>query len=242
MRNLLVNSSKQLGEWLQETLKQKDLKAWARTAKGQLSTSTHTFRLNEGTHDIFPKIVKYRQLAKLTSSFGQGLYKFIDIPNNRLYGSFFLGNTSTGRMSSYNPNMENMPKGEFRTLFCAKEGYTLIGLDYSQQELRIAAMIIQDAELLRIYLEGGDVHINTALSLLKLPKESIGKEQRQLAKAVIFGLLYGQGANGLTRYAKQQYGVEMSLEEATKHRDGFFKTYAGLRKWQQQTARNAEYS
>lgn len=239
---LNINSSKQLSEWLQEALNQKDLEAWTKTAKGQLSTSTHTFRLNEGMHDIFPKIVKYRQLAKLISSFGEGLYKFIDVPNNRLYGSFFLGNTSTGRMSSYNPNMQNMPKGEFRTLFCAKEGYTLIGLDYSQQELRVAAMVTQDAELLRIYLEGGDVHINTASSLLKLSKESIGKEKRQLAKAVIFGLLYGQGANGLIRYAKQQYSVEMSLEEAAKHREGFFKTYAGLRKWQQQTARNAEYS
>ncbi|MFI0435970.1 MAG: DNA polymerase [Parachlamydiaceae bacterium] len=239
---LNINSSKQLSKWLQEALKQKDLETWTRTVKGQLSTSTYTFRLNEGMHDIFPKIVKYRQLAKLISSFGQGLYKFIDAPNNRLYGSFFLGNTSTGRMSSYNPNMQNMPKGEFRTLFCAKEGCTLIGLDYSQQELRVAAMVTQDVELLRIYLEGGDVHINTASSLLKFPKESIGKEQRQLAKAVIFGLLYGQGANGLTRYAKQQYSVEMSLEEATNHREGFFKTYAGLRKWQQQTGSAAEYS
>lgn len=239
---LNISSSKQLGEWLNEILNQRDLESWERTGKGQLSTSTPTFKLHEDMHDLFPKIIAYRHTAKRISSFGEGLYKFIDIATNRLYGSFSLGTTSTGRMASYSPNMQNMPRDEFRSLFCAREGYRLIGLDYSQQELRVAALITQDKELLRIYEEGGDVHVNTAAAILQVPKEQVGKAQRQLAKAVIFGLLYGQGAKGLAIYAKRQYGVDMIEQEAIKHREGLFQVYQGLRKWQINTGRNVERS
>ena len=234
-KTLNINSTKQLGEWLNEALKQEDLDTWSKTAKGALSTSTHTFKLNEQRHDIFPKIIEYRHVAKRISSFGESLYKFIDIPSNRLYGSFSLGTTVTGRMASHNPNMQNMPRTGFRNLFCAADGYSLIGLDYSQQELRVAALITQDGELLRVYEEGGDVHTNTAAAILNIPKEKVTKAERQLAKAVIFGLLYGQGAKGLAVYAKRQYGVNMTEEEAEQHRNGLFRTYKGLRKWQKNT-------
>ena len=229
-----------MGEWLRDVLKEKDLEDWTKTGKGALSTSTPTFKVNEHAHETIPKIVEYRHVTKRLSSFGEGLYKFIDISANRLYGSFSLGMTATGRMSSFNPNMQNMPRDGFRDLFCAQEGYCLIGLDYSQQELRVAALVTQDKELLHIYEEGGDVHTNTAASILGIPKDKVGKSQRQLAKAVIFGLLYGQGAKGLAIYAKRQYGVDMTEEEAQKHREGLFKTYKGLRKWQMNTGRLVE--
>jgi DNA polymerase-1 len=234
-RELNLNSGKQLNEWLNEALKQEDLETWAKTEKGQLSTSTHTFKLQERMHDMFPKLVEYRHLAKRISSFGEGLYKFIDEPANRLYGSFSLGATVTGRMASSKPNMQNMPRAGFRDLFCAKSGHVFVSLDYSQQELRVAALVTQDKELLRIYAEGGDVHVNTAAAILKIEPHAVGKEHRQLAKAVIFGLLYGQGAKGLAIYAKRQYGVDMTLEEAERHRSNLFKTYKGLRRWQQST-------
>lgn len=236
-RELNINSSKQMGEWLRDVLKEKDLETWTKTGKGALSTSTPTFKLNEHAHQIIPKIVEYRHVTKRLSSFGEGLYKFVDVSAKRLYGSFSLGMTATGRMSSYNPNMQNMPREGFRDLFCAQEGYCLVGLDYSQQELRVAAFITQDKELMRIYEEGGDVHTNTAASILGISKDSVEKSQRQLAKAVIFGLLYGQGAKGLAIYAKRQYGVNMTEEEAQKHREGLFKIYKGLRKWQIQTGK-----
>jgi DNA polymerase-1 len=239
-RELNINSSKQMGEWLTDVLKEDDLENWSKTSKGALSTSTPTFKLNEHTHEIIPKIVEYRHVTKRLSSFGEGLYKFVDMPAKRLHGSFSLGMTATGRMSSYNPNMQNMPRDGFRDLFCAQDGYCLIGLDYSQQELRVAAFITGDKELLRIYEEGGDVHTNTAAAILRIPKDKVGKAQRQLAKAVIFGLLYGQGAKGLAFYAKRQYGVDMTEEEAQKHRDGLFKTYKGLRKWQMNTGKLVE--
>lgn len=234
-QELNLNSSKQIGEWLSESLKEEDLQAWIKTAGGKLSTSTPTFKLKEKLHIIFPQIVEYRHVAKKISSFGENLYKFIDTSNNRLYGSFSLGTTSTGRMASNKPNMQNMPRSGFRDLFVAKEGYNFVGLDYSQQELRVAALVTNDKELLRVYEEGGDVHANTAASILGVSKESVTKPQRQLAKAVIFGLLYGQGAKGLAVYAKQQYNLQMSEEEAEMHRKALFKTYKGLRAWQKQT-------
>ncbi|WP_068469958.1 DNA polymerase [Candidatus Protochlamydia phocaeensis] len=239
-RELNINSSKQMGEWLRDVLKETDLEAWTKTGSGALSTSTPTFKLNAHTHAVIPKIVEYRHVTKRLSAFGDSLYKFIDVSSNRLYGSFSLGMTATGRMSSYNPNMQNMPRDDFRDLFCAQDGYCLIGLDYSQQELRVAAFITQDKELLRIYQEGGDVHTNTAASILKIPREQVGKSHRQLAKAVIFGLLYGQGAKGLSIYAKRQYSVDMAEEEAQKHREGLFNTYKGLRKWQISTGKLVE--
>lgn len=234
-KELNLNSGKQLNEWLNEALKQEDLEEWSKTAGGQLSTSTTTFKLHEHMHDMFPKLVQYRHVAKRISSFGESLYKFIDVSKNRLYGSFSLGTTATGRMSSRAPNMQQMPRTGFRDLFKAQEGYKLIGLDYSQQELRVAAIVTQDKELLQIYEDGGDVHRNTAAALLKIPKDQVGKEQRQLAKAVAFGLLYGQGAKGLAAYSKRTYGVEMTEDEAEKHRNAFFRTYRGLRQWQRDT-------
>jgi DNA polymerase I len=229
-----------MGEWLKEVLKEHDLQEWTLTAKGQLSTSTPTFKLKEALHEVLPKIVEYRHVFKRISSFGEGMYKFIEVSENRLYGSFSLGTTVTGRMASHHPNMQNMPRDGFRSLFCAREGYVLVGLDYSQQELRVAALVTRDEELLRVYEEGGDVHTNTAAAILKLSKDKVGKEQRQLAKAVIFGLLYGQGAKGLAIYAKRQYGVDMTEEEAEKHRNGLFRIYKGLRKWQMATGRHVE--
>ena len=119
-KEMNLNSAKQVGEWLKEALTQKDLEQWAKTGKGQLSTSTHTFKLHDHMHDVFPKIVEYRYLAKRISSFGEGMYKFIDATNNRLYDSFSLGTTTTGRMSSSQPNMQNMPRKGFRDLFVQK--------------------------------------------------------------------------------------------------------------------------
>jgi DNA polymerase-1 len=239
-RELNINSGKQMGAWLREVLTDEELEIWTKTEKGQLSTSTPTFKTKEHLHEIIPKIVEYRHVSKRISSFGEGMYKFIDVPTNRLYGSFSLGTTVTGRMASREPNMQNMPRDGFRSLFCAKEGYSLVGLDYSQQELRVAAIITGDEELLRIYQDGGDVHTNTASEILKIPKDKIGKEQRQLAKAVIFGLLYGQGAKGLARYAKSNYGVDMTEQEAERHRASLFKLYKGLLKWQISTGRIVE--
>ena len=239
-KKLNLNSSKQMGAWLKEVLTEKELENWGVTPKGALATSTPILQQHSCVHEAIPHIVAYRHLKKRLSSFGETLYKFIDESKNRLFGSFSLGTTATGRMASNSPNMQNMPREDFRHLFCAQDGYILIGLDYSQQELRVAALIAKDPALLRVYENGEDAHTNTASLILKLPIEQVTKNHRQLAKALNFGLLYGQGAKGLAVYSKRSYGVEMSETEAKQHQKAFFKIYSGLKNWQNQTGRVVE--
>jgi DNA polymerase I len=235
-----LNSGKQVSKWLEAFLMAEDLKTWPKTRKGQLSTSMSTYESYEHKYEIFSTFIEYGCITKRISSFGESFYQFIDPKVGRLYGSFSLGSTATGRMASSKPNMQNIPRENFRHLFCAKEGYVLIGLDYSQQELRVAALVSKDPALLHIYEMGEDAHINTAATVLNIPKECVTKEQRQLAKALNFGLLYGQGAKGLMDYAKRNYDVVISLEEAEKLRNKFFTGYNVLRNWQRRTGNLVE--
>lgn len=237
---LNLRSGKQLNAWLTANLSEVDLKTWPRTAKGSLSTSTPTFKNNLGLQKAFPKMVRYRHLATRLSSFGEKLYRFIDERSGRLFGGFTLGTTATGRLSSVKPNLQNLPRGDYRKLFIAKRGYSLLCLDYGQQELRIAALLSQDKAFLKVFEKGLDIHKQTAAALLHIPEARVSKDDRQLAKAVNFGLLYGQGAEGLVAYAKNSYGVVMTVQEAEKHRRTFFSVYKGLRKWQYDTSSRAK--
>jgi DNA polymerase-1 len=133
-------------------------------------------------------------------------------------------------MACDHPNLQNIPRsGPLRSYIRAPESRVFAIADYSQIELRIAAKISGDAEMLSVYAEGRDLHTLTARSLTK--REDITKDDRKLAKAVNFGLLYGMGAKGLQVYALRSYGVEMKLEEATLYRKRFFETYPGLKRW-----------
>jgi DNA polymerase I-like protein with 3'-5' exonuclease and polymerase domains len=133
-------------------------------------------------------------------------------------------------MACDHPNLQNIPRsGPLRSYIRAPEDHLFVVADYSQIELRIAAKISGDTEMLSAYTEGRDLHTLTARSLTS--REEITKDDRKLAKAVNFGLLYGMGAKGLQSYALRSYGVEMSLEEATLYRRRFFQTYPGLKRW-----------
>ena len=114
--------------------------------------------------------------------------------------------------------------------------------DYSQIELRVAALLSQDRVMLDAYATGQDLHRNTAAAVMGIAPEAVTKDQRQAAKAINFGLLYGQGAVGLAHYAKSNYGVKMSEAAAAKYRSTFFKTYPGIKRWQEQTARTSEHT
>jgi DNA polymerase-1 len=128
------------------------------------------------------------------------------------------------------PNLQNIPRsGPLRSYIRAPEGRVFVIADYSQIELRIAAKISGDTEMLSAYSEGRDLHTLTAQSLIG--REEVTKDDRKLAKAVNFGLLYGMGATGLQSYALKSYGVEMSLKEASLYRRRFFQTYHGLKRW-----------
>jgi DNA polymerase-1 len=133
-------------------------------------------------------------------------------------------------MACDHPNLQNIPRsGPLRSYIRAPEGRVFIIADYSQIELRIAAKISGDTEMLSAYAEGRDLHALTARSLTG--REEVAIDDRKLAKAVNFGLLYGMGAQGLRSYALRSYGVEMSSEEASLYRRRFFETYPGLRRW-----------
>jgi DNA polymerase-1 len=133
-------------------------------------------------------------------------------------------------MSCKEPNLQQLPRdARYRRCFVAPPGRVLVMADYSQIELRAAAKIAGDRRMLAAYQSGEDLHTLTARSLLGKNEVSMG--DRQLAKAVNFGLLYGQGAAGLMRYALANYGVKLTEDEARRHREAFFRTYPGLRKW-----------
>jgi DNA polymerase-1 len=133
-------------------------------------------------------------------------------------------------MACDHPNLQNIPRsGPLRSYIRAPEGRIFVIADYSQIELRIAAKVSGDREMLAAYTEDRDLHTLTAQSLTR--GEEISKDDRKLAKAVNFGLLYGMGAKGLQSYALRSYGIEMALEEATHYRRRFFETYPGIKRW-----------
>jgi len=133
-------------------------------------------------------------------------------------------------MACDHPNLQNIPRsGPLRSYIRAPEGRAFVIADYSQIELRIAAKISGDKEMLSAYARGRDLHTLTAQSLTG--HKDVGKDERKLAKAVNFGLLYGMGAQGLQAYALRSYGIEMSLDEASLYRKRFFETYPALKSW-----------
>lgn len=138
----------------------------------------------------------------------------------------------SGRMSCSDPNLQQVPRGpEYRRCFVARPGCVLVKADYSQIELRIAARVADERVMIAAYQEGRDLHTLTAASILGKPAEAVAKADRQLAKAVNFGLLYGMGWRGLKGYAKANYGVGLTDAQAREYRDGFFRAYPGLKAW-----------
>jgi DNA polymerase I len=188
--------------------------------------NTQEDTLSRCDHPLAYTLLEHRKTAKILSTYGQSL--LAKVKGGRIYGSWWQLGAETGRMACSNPNLQNLPpKG--RKHVCALEGRVLVKADYSQIELRIAAKISGDDRMLDAYMRGEDLHSITARGITG--REEINREERQLAKAVNFGLLYGQGANGLMNYARSSYKVEMSPVEATRYRRRFFDTYPGIKAW-----------
>jgi DNA polymerase-1 len=144
-------------------------------------------------------------------------------------------------MSCGNPNVQTIPRSaEYRSLIRVEAGRALVKADWSQIELRLAAVIAQDTEMLQAFRAGADLHTVTAARVLGVPIAQVTKHHRQVAKALNFGLVYGMGAQGLRRYAASQYQVALTPVEAEQHRQRFFRTYPGLHRWHRQTATRLE--
>jgi DNA polymerase I len=189
-------------------------------------SDTKAETLSRYEHPLAKALLEYRKTSKLVGTYGPNLLKFVE--GGRIYGSWWQNGAGTGRMASSSPNLQNLPP-EVRCYVKAPAGRVLVVADYSQIELRIAAKIAGEERMLAAFANGENIHTSTARSLTG--REEVTKQERKLAKAVNFGLLYGMSPGGLRNYARASYGVEMTKEEAERYWQHFFETYPGLRAW-----------
>lgn len=224
-----VSSPKQVGEILFDKL---GLKGGKKTSTGQYSTSESVLEKIE--HPITDLILEYRGLSKLKSTYTDGLLKQANNETHRVHTSYHQALTATGRLSSTDPNLQNIPVREdigrqIRKAFIAPKGRVLLAADYSQIELRLMAHFSQDEALVDAFNHGQDVHRRTAAEVLGIALEDVTGNQRRQAKAVNFGLLYGMSEFGLTR----QLGF--SREESRSYIGKYFQRYPGVLEYMERT-------
>ncbi|NWK75522.1 DNA polymerase I [Acinetobacter sp. SwsAc6] len=224
-----VSSPKQVGEILFDKL---GLKGGKKTSTGQYSTSESVLEKIE--HPITDLILEYRGLSKLKSTYTDGLLKQVNDDTHRVHTSYHQALTATGRLSSTDPNLQNIPVREnigrqIRKAFIAPKGRILLAADYSQIELRLMAHFSQDHALVDAFNHGQDVHRRTAAEVLGIPLDEVTSNQRRQAKAVNFGLLYGMSEFGLTR----QLGF--SREESRNYIGKYFQRYPGVLDYMERT-------
>lgn len=218
-----INSPKQLGEIL---FGEMNLPGGKKTKTGY-STSASVLEKLEPDYPFVGKILEYRQLTKLKSTYADGLAVYIE-EDSRIRGKFNQTITATGRISSTEPNLQNipirMPLGrEIRKVFIPKEDYVFIDADYSQIELRILAHMSNDENLINAYKEAKDIHASTASLVFGVPLEKVTKEQRSNAKAVNFGIVYGISSFGLSQ------DLSIGRKEAEKYIEDYFESYPGVK-------------
>lgn len=223
-----INSPKQLGDVLFNQLK---LPKPIKYGKGKtISTAVDVLEELSETHEVPRLVLDYRQLSKLKSTYVDALPVLIDPQTGRVHTTFNQTGTTTGRLSSTNPNLQNIPirtelGREIRAAFIAEPGYSLLSADYSQIELRLLAHFSEDPLLVEAFRKGDDIHRLTASQVFGVPPMLIDAEHRRRAKAVNFGIVYGLSPFGLA----QQLGIEQ--REAKKFIDAYFEKYAGVRRY-----------
>lgn len=224
-----IDSPKQLGEVLFDHLKI-DPKA-KKTKTGQYATSEDVLVKHEKTHPIIPLILEYRQLRKLKSTYVDPLPTLTDRIDGRVHTNFMQTVTATGRLSSNNPNLQNIPiktdKGkEIRKAFIPRDkDHVIMAADYSQIELRIIAALSGDEHMIEAFKNRFDIHTSTASKVFHTPMDEVTKDQRSAAKAVNFGILYGQSAFGLSQ------SLNISRTEAKGIIDSYFEQFSALKKY-----------
>lgn len=182
-------------------------------------------------HPLAAHLRDYRSAAKRAGTYGRR-WLAEHAPTGFVRPSWNQMGASSGRMSCSDPNLQQVPRtDDYRRCFVARPGCVLIKADYSQIELRVAAVVACEDTMIAAYAEGRDLHTLTAAALTGKPVEQVAKADRQLAKAANFGLLYGMGYKSLGRYAASNYGVSLTDAEAKKYRDTFFRTYPKLADW-----------
>ena len=230
-----INSTIQLGNILFEKLK---LTSSKKTKKGY-STDVDALEKIKDEHPIVNKILEYRGLTKLNSTYVEGMLPYINENTKRIHSFFHQTVTATGRISSTEPNLQNIPTRielgkRLRKVFKPKEGYIFIDADYSQIELRVLAHISQDEHMLQAFKDGEDIHKQAASKVLNIPIEQVTKEQRSSAKAVNFGIVYGISDFGLA----QQLGI--SRKKAKEYIEQYLEKYNGINKFMEEIVEEAK--
>ena len=220
-----INSPKQLGEILFTKLGLV-VKNHKKTGGGARSTRESELKKMKSLHPIIDEIFAYRELQKLLSTYIDNMPLLLD-KDGRLRAEFLQTGTTTGRMSSQNPNLQNIPVRtelgrNIRKAFVAAKGFKLVALDYSQIELRVAAFLSRDEKLIENFKNGGDIHAKVATEIFDVPIDMVDDEMRREAKVINFGIQYGMGVNAL------QQNLKTTRAEAQKYLNEYFKIFSGL--------------
>ena len=230
-----VNSTKQLGEILFEKMKLPVIKK----TKSGYSTDVDVLEKLKGEHPIIEELLEYRQLAKLNSTYIEGLKPYINPKTKRIHSFFHQTITATGRISSTEPNLQNIPTRfelgkRIRKIFEPENGKLYVDADYSQIELRVLAHMSEDKHMIQAFKDNQDIHKQAASKVFKTPLEEVTKEQRSNAKAVNFGIVYGISDFGLG----EQLGISRKL--AKRYIDEYLSEYVGIKEYMDNTIEEAK--
>ncbi|HJS79808.1 MAG TPA: DNA polymerase I, partial [Vitreimonas sp.] len=230
-REFNIGSPKQLGEILFDEMK---LAGGSKTKTGAWSTDASILEALAEEHDLPNKVLEWRQLSKLRSTYTEALQAAVNPETRRVHTTYALAASTTGRLASNDPNLQNIPirteEGRrIREAFIAEEGHCLVSADYSQIELRLLAHVANIPQLKQAFADGVDIHARTASEMFGVPVEGMPKEIRNNAKAINFGIIYGISAFGLAR----NLGIER--EEASAYIKKYFERFPGIRDYMEET-------
>jgi len=227
-----IRSTQQLSEILFDKLGL-PTKGVKKGANGGYSTNAKVLEKLEGEHEIIPLILEHRELSKLLSTYIDSLPELVG-QDGKIHAEFLQNGTTTGRFSSNNPNLQNIPTRSelgraIRGAFVSEAGSTLVGCDYSQIELRLAAILSGDAFMIQTFKEGKDIHSAVASKVFDVPEDKVTSEMRRRAKIINFGIIYGMGITAL------QKQLETSRAEAQEFYDNYFKEFSTIQKYLEST-------
>jgi DNA polymerase-1 len=229
-RTFNLNSTQQLSDVLFNRLRLEPPDRGRKTSSGHFSTSADILDALSGKHPVVDWVIEHRELSKLKSTYVEALPAAVDSNTGRVHTSYSQIGAVTGRLSSSNPNLQNIPirteEGRrVRNGFIAPKGSMLLSVDYSQIELRIVAHMAKDEGMLAAFRAGQDIHATTAAAIYNVPLDQVNKEMRRHAKAINFGLIYGKSAFGLPR------STELTLAEAEDFVKAYFKQFPGVKQY-----------
>ena len=230
-----INSTQQLGSILFDKMR---LTPGKKNKKGY-STDVDTLEKIKYENEIIPLILEYRSLTKLNSTYVDGLINCINPRTNRIHSYFHQTITATGRISSTDPNLQNIPAREelgrqIKKAFVPENGYVYIDADYSQVELRVLAALSKDEHMMNAFKNGEDIHKEVASKVFDVPFDEVTKEQRSKAKAVNFGIVYGITSFGLSQQ------LDTTRKESQEYIDNYLKKYSGVKEYMDEQVKNAQ--